>query len=90
MCATSTSDGTFVEVSCSGPGYCPGGYCCAEYTVDNTMPPHRRYTSVSCRAQCNSPLQEIVVCDPRAADPCPFGGTCQMSGLLGMPYYVCG
>jgi hypothetical protein len=89
MCASSTSDGIFTEVSCSGPGYCPGGYCCAQFTLQNTMPPRRHYTSIACQAQCNSPFQETIVCDPSAANPCPYGGQCQMSGILSVPYYVC-
>jgi hypothetical protein len=81
----------YTEVSCSSPAYCPGGYCCAQFTVGGTPPnTYRRYTNISCQAQCNMPQQEIIVCDPNSANPCPFGGQCVPSTLLGTPYHVCG
>jgi hypothetical protein len=81
----------YSEVSCSGPEYCPGGYCCAQFTVAG-MPPntYRHYTNVSCQSTCDNPTMEILICDPNSANPCPFGGMCVPSTLLGMPYNVCG
>jgi hypothetical protein len=49
----------------------------------------REYTGISCQASCANTQSQIVVCDPTAANDCPFGGTCIQSTLLGAGYYVC-
>jgi hypothetical protein len=80
----------YSEVTCSGPAYCPGGYCCAQFIVVGVPPQdYRHYTSIACQADCSNTMIEIVVCDPNATDPCPYGGQCVASTLLGTPYNVC-
>lgn len=90
QCGNIPGGGPFTEISCSSPADCPGGYCCAEFMLGGNPPQQfREYTAISCQASCDNPQAEIVVCDPTAANPCPFGGTCTASTLLGAGYYVC-
>jgi hypothetical protein len=90
-CGTAGQCGAgYSEVSCSGPAACPGGYCCAQFVlVGNPPQQYRDYTGVACQSTCDNPSTEIVVCDPTSSNPCPFGGTCVQSGLLGNGYNVC-
>jgi hypothetical protein len=76
----------FAELDCSGSNYCPGQVCCATYMVFGQQ---RVYTGASCTANCSG-AGVTVICTPGAPNACPFGGTCQQSGLLGQPYHVCG
>ncbi len=81
----------YSELSCSGPAGCPGSYCCATFTVAGTPPnQYRHYSGISCQPTCNDIGSQIIICDPAAANACPFGGTCQPSSLLGTPYNICG
>jgi hypothetical protein len=80
----------YSEVSCSSPAACPGGYCCAQFVLAGNPPQQfRDYTQVSCQTTCGFNSSETTVCDPNSADPCPFGGTCTQSQLLGSGYSVC-
>jgi hypothetical protein len=81
----------FSELSCTGPDYCPNQVCCAHFTVIGMGPTaYRHYTSVACQAACPNDGTQTVICDPNAANPCPFGGQCTPSQLLGNPYNICG
>jgi len=50
------------------------------------------YESVTCQQTCGGGgpgPQEVPLCDPGEANPCPQGGTCQQSTLLPSGYFVC-
>ena len=74
-------DPGYVEVTCTGPGDCPGAFCCATITGNSV------YQGIACQPQCNGP-NEFIMCslDPLA---CPAGTKCHQSVQLGTPYRLC-
>jgi hypothetical protein len=80
----------YVELSCSSPQDCPGQLCCASFVITGVPPTQfRQYTNVACSVGCDIQSGQVVVCDPTRANPCPFGGTCTPSNLLGGGYMIC-
>jgi len=71
----------YVELQCTGPGDCPGAFCCATITGMSM------YQGMQCQPTCNGP-NEFIMCslDPLA---CPAGTTCHKSMQLGNPYRLC-
>ncbi|MEJ7729783.1 MAG: hypothetical protein WKG00_11245 [Polyangiaceae bacterium] len=70
--------GGFMEISCSGPGDCPGQVCCGEW--------QNFYTDISCQPTCNGP--DVTLCTGDE-DACGPGQFCSASGSLGAGYDVC-
>lgn len=58
----------------------PGELCCAQTAGGKA-------TSVACSATCG--LNSTNLCDPLAADPCPNGGTCQVSVTTLPGFHIC-
>jgi hypothetical protein len=80
----------YSQVSCSSPAACPSGYCCAQFILAGNPPQQfREYTQVACQATCGFNSNETTLCDPTSGTPCPFGGNCVQSQLLGTGYFVC-
>jgi hypothetical protein len=71
--------GGFIELSCSGPGDCPGAQvCCGDW--------QNFYTDISCQPACDAPDVTLCTGDPGA---CGAGQFCDASGSLGAGYDVC-
>ena len=58
----------------------PGALCCAQTTAGKA-------TSVGCAATCG--VNSTNLCDPLAADPCPNGGSCQVSVTTLPGFHIC-
>ena len=77
-----------MPIPCAGADDCtklgqPGDLCCAQT-------PGGRATSVSCVPpnSCGGP-NTTNLCDPLAADPCPNGGSCQVSVTTLPGFHIC-
>jgi hypothetical protein len=68
----------FMEISCSGPGDCPGEVCCGNWEAF--------YTDISCQPACTG--QDVTLCTGDAT-ACDQGQVCDASGSLGAGYDVC-
>ena len=60
----------------------PGDLCCAQ-TVGG------KASSVSCVPPTSCGTNSTNLCDPLAADPCPNGGTCQVSVTTLPGFHIC-
>jgi hypothetical protein len=75
-----------VDLQCDDQADCadqnkPGQLCCAR--LENN-----RVVAAACAEKCAHP-GTVVMCDPREADPCPNGGSCQLSTQSLPDYYLC-
>lgn len=82
--------GAETRIECQGPVHCAASEtCCGE--LRSAFAQGQQiffYESVTCQQACAG-NQEVPLCDPTAATPCPLGGNCQQSSLLPTGYFVC-
>ncbi len=60
----------------------PGDLCCAQTAGGKAV-------SVGCSATCGGGANSTNLCDPLAADPCPGGGSCQVSVTTLPGFHIC-
>jgi len=87
---TTCSTSGAVPIPCDDTADCAalghvGDLCCL--TTSSTG----RVTEVTCRSQvdCDMNVGRRGLCDPRATDPCPAGGSCKLSTVTLPGFYVC-
>jgi hypothetical protein len=81
-CAMGAPCGNLVQLKCNGPEDCPGQICCAKFQNQNLV-------GTACQSSCNGG-NEVSVCNPAAADPCPNGGNCtSIAQITGDGYSLC-
>ncbi|MEO6419998.1 MAG: hypothetical protein ABIP39_11350 [Polyangiaceae bacterium] len=88
-CAASAGCNAFgnMPIPCDDADDCdklghPGDLCCAQTVAGKA-------NSVSCQAAGSCVTNATNLCDPLAGDPCPNGGTCQVSVTTLPGFHIC-